>query len=88
MIPVPFPQANAVLAATQDEYEPLPVYVHGDAEGRVTFCCRLSDAEIADIVATRSLWFQQLTFGKPFQPIALSTQRPHDLPDDGEKRGQ
>lgn len=81
MIPVPFPQANGVLAATQDEYEPLPVYQFGDAQGRVAFCCRLSDAEIAQIVRTRSLWVQQLTFGKPFQPMALTTHQPHDLPE-------
>lgn len=81
MIPVQFPGANAVLARDQDEYEPLPIYAFGDAEGRVAFCCRLSDAEIADIVATRSLWIQQLTFGKAFQPMALTTHRPHDLPE-------
>lgn len=81
MIPVQFPQANAVLAAGQDEYEPLPIYRFGDAEGRVAFCCRLSDAEILDIVNTRSIWVQVLTFGKPFQPIALTTQLPHDLPE-------
>ena len=83
MIPVQFPQANAVLAANQDEYEPLPIYRFGDCQGRVAFCCRLSDAEIADIVATRSLWIQQLTFGGPFQPMALTTQRTHDLPEAG-----
>lgn len=83
MIPVQFPQANALLAANQDEYEPLPIYRFGDGQGRVAFCCRLSDAEIADIVATRSLWIQQLTFGGAFQPMALTTQRPHDLPEAG-----
>jgi hypothetical protein len=82
MIPVQFPQANAVLARDQDEYEPMPIHVFaGDPQGRVAFCCRLSDAEIAEVVATRSLWIQQLTFGKPFQPIALTTHRPHDLPE-------
>lgn len=83
MIPVQFPQANAVLAGNQDEYEPLPIYRFGDAQGRVAFCCRLSDAEIAEVVATRSIWIQQLTFGHAFQAIALSTQRPQDLPSDG-----
>lgn len=81
MIPVQFPGANAVLARDQDDYEPLPVYRFGDVQGRVAFCCRLSDAEIADIVATRSLWVRQLTFGRPFQPMALTTHRPHDLPE-------
>lgn len=81
MIPVQFTEANAVLASNQEEYEPLPIYRFGDAQDRVAFCCRLSDAEIAEIVATRSIWVQQLTFGKPFQPMALTTHRPHDLPE-------
>jgi hypothetical protein len=80
MIPVQFPESNGVLARLQGEYEPLPVYIFPDPEGRIAFCCRLSDAEIAEIVATRTLWVQQLTFGRRFQPIALSTQRPADLP--------
>lgn len=80
MIPVRFPESNAVLAVDQDEYEPIAIYAFGDAERRVVFCCRLSDAEIEEIRSTRTLWIQQLTFGRAFQPIALSTQRPNDLP--------
>ena len=80
MIPVKFPESNGVLALDQDEYEPLPIYRFRDAEWRVAFCCRLSDAEIEEICRTRTLWIQQLTFGRAFQPIALSTQRPADLP--------
>lgn len=80
MIPVQFPESNAVLARDQGEYEPLPIYHFGDAEGRIACCFRLSDAEIEEIQSTRTLWVQQLTFGRPFQPIGLSTQRPDDLP--------
>lgn len=80
MIPVQFPESNAVLARDQGEYEPLPVYAFQDAEGRIAFCCRLSPAELEEIARTRTLWIQQLTFGRAFQPIALSTQRPSDLP--------
>jgi hypothetical protein len=80
MIPVQFPESNAVLARDQGEYEPLPIYTFNDAEGRVAFCCRLSDAEIEEIKRTRTLWIQQLTFGRRFQPVALSTERPYDLP--------
>lgn len=77
MIPVSFPEANAVLAANQDEYEPLPVRRFED--GRVAMCFRLSPAELEEIARTKTLWVQQLTFGQAFQPIALSTQRPADL---------
>lgn len=80
MIPVNFPEHNAILASDQDEYEPLPVYVFPGLERRMAFCVRLSDAEVEELVKTRTLWLQQLTFSARFQPIILSTQRPDDLP--------
>jgi hypothetical protein len=80
VIPVQFPESNATLARAQGEYEPMNVYAFGDATGRIACCFRLSDAEIAEICETRTLWVQQLTFGRKFQPIGLSTQRPDDLP--------
>ena len=80
MIPVQFPEANAVLARDQDEYEPLPIHRFYDAEGRIAMCFRLSPAEIEEIMRTKTLWIQQLTFGHAFQPIACSIQRPNDLP--------
>jgi hypothetical protein len=71
-----------VLARDQGEYEPLSVYIwkNDDLTGRIACCFRLSDAEIEEIQRTRTLWVQQLTFGRRFQPIGLSTQRPDDLP--------
>ncbi len=82
MIAVQFKGANCILAQGQDEYEPIAVFKFHDETGRVVGCFRLSDAEIAEIVATRTLWIQQLTFHRPFAPIALSTQRPADMPID------
>lgn len=81
MIPVNFPEANAVLAMDQEEYEPIVIYRFVGPEGRIVCCFRLTDAEIHDLVSTRTLWFEQLTFGHPFNPIRLSTQRPGDLPE-------
>lgn len=84
MIPVQFPESNAVLAREQGEYEPLPVYAFpADPQGRVAFCMRLGPVELEEIARTGTLWVQQLTFGRRFQPIALSTQRPEDLPKAG-----
>jgi hypothetical protein len=80
VIPVQFPEANATLARDQGEYEPLPIYSFGDAEGRVAMCFRLSPSELEEIARTKTLWVQQLTFDRRVQPIALSTQRPGDLP--------
>lgn len=74
MIPVRFPEANAVLAMGQDEYEPLPVYQAPN--GQVICAFRLSPAELEEIARTRTLWISVLTGGQPFQPIGLSTQRP------------
>lgn len=73
MIPTNFPEANSVLGYAQDDYEPLPAHI---SNGRVTFCCRLSPAELKELHETGVLWLQQLTFGSPFQPISLSTQKP------------
>ena len=46
----------------------------------MAMCFRLSPAELEEIARTKTLWVQQLTFGRRFQPIALSTHRPEDLP--------
>jgi hypothetical protein len=83
VIPVQFPEANGTLARAQSEYEPMAIYHFGDTQGRIACCFRLSDAEIEEIQRTRTLWVQQLTFGRRFQPIGLSTQRPTDLPECG-----
>lgn len=80
MIPIKFPESNATLASDQGEYEPLPVYVFPGLDRRMVFCCRLSDVEVDEIVRTRTIWLQQLTFCSPFQPILLSTEKPDDLP--------
>lgn len=80
MIATAFPEANCLLAMDQDEYEPLHVHLHYEgSEGKVTCCFRLSDAEVDEIVRTRTLWYSQLTFRNPFQPVLLSTQKPEDM---------
>ncbi len=76
MIAASFPEANCTLAMGQDEYEPLHVHIQTGPEGRMTCCFRLSDAEVDEIVRTRTLWYSQLTFGQPFQPVLLSTHKP------------
>jgi hypothetical protein len=80
MTPVRFKGANIVIAAAQEEYEPLEGFRHGDPEGRLSLCFRLSDAELEEIARSRTLWIQVLTFGGPMQPIGLSTQLPPGVP--------
>jgi hypothetical protein len=75
MIAAQFPEANQILADDQNDYEPMAV--HRAPDGCVTCCFRLSPAEIEEIVRTKTIWMQQLTFGNKFQPIGLSTRRPN-----------
>lgn len=76
MTPVNFPEANIVLGANQPPYEPLHAHhASDDPHGCVTCCFELTDAEIEELVLTRKLWMRQLTFNRPFQPIALSTRK-------------
>lgn len=81
LTPVRFVEANSILALGQDEYEPIAAHRHMDRDGTVTVCFRLSDAEVLDIVSTRTIWAQQKVFGGNFQPLRLTTVRPEDLPD-------
>lgn len=77
MISIEFPQANIPLAKDQPEYETLYVHVDpNDPTLSMTACFELSDEEIVELVKTRKLWYTQLTFGQPFQPVRMSTQNP------------
>ena len=79
MQPIEFPQQTDVLAKDQPQYTPLPVHV-GSREDNypMTACFQLSDEEISEIVATKKLWYTQVTFGHAFQPVMLSTQNPFE----------
>jgi hypothetical protein len=77
MEPIEFPQQNDVLAKNQPQYRPLPVHV-GSKEDNfpMTTCFQLTPEELAEIAATGKLWYTQVTFGNPFQPVMLSTKSP------------
>lgn len=75
---IEFPQANIALAKDQPEYETL--HVHADINDPtlpMTACFELSPEEVMEIYRTGKIWFTQLTFGKPFQPIRMSTSNPY-----------
>lgn len=77
MEPVEFPQQTHVLAKDQPQYRPLPVHIDQTDESIPMTCCfELSDEEIAEMAATKKLWYTQCTFGNNFQPVRLSTQNP------------
>ena len=69
-----FPEVNVRLAENHEEYETLPAY-YNEEEGSMTFCFQLTPDEINRIKATDEIWFKMLTFGKPVQPICLSTNK-------------
>jgi hypothetical protein len=79
MLPVKFSEANETLAKDQPQYTPLPVHVGSKEDGfPMTACFELTDEEVAEIIATRKLWYTQTTFGHPFQPVRLSTHNPFE----------
>ena len=75
MKPIEFPQQTMVLAKDQPQYDPFPVYYH-KLEQACIGCFELSDKERQDIADGKPLWLWQWTFGKPFQPVALTTENP------------
>jgi hypothetical protein len=75
MRPIPFPQQNMVLAEHQPQYESMPC--HWDRNtGACVGCFELTDAERTAIAAGDPLWLWQYTFGRPFQPVFLTTDNP------------
>lgn len=75
MRPIPFPQQNMVLAEHQPQYESMPC--HWDRNtGACIGCFELTDAERAAIASGDPLWLWQYTFGRPFQPVSLTTDNP------------
>jgi hypothetical protein len=75
MAPATFPEVNVIFAKDQKEYLPLPVY--RDPAGHVLSCWRLSWWERIKLLVTGRLWFVQMTFGDPLQPILPLTDKPH-----------
>lgn len=74
-----FPEVNVRIAEKQEEYQTLPAYFNKE-EGSMTFCFKLSKDEINRMYATGELWMKVLTFGKPLQPIGLSTNKEGLIP--------
>ena len=64
-------QYEVVLAKDQPQYTPLPVIIEHGLEGRMTSRWTFTDQERVKIMAGEDIFIQQLTFGHPFQPIAV-----------------
>lgn len=68
---IEFDEVNVRIAEHQEEYETLPVFYNKE-EGSITCCFELSQEEKDQVLKTGKIWFKQLTFGNPMQPIAMS----------------
>jgi len=75
MIPIEFPEHNAVYAKDQDEFLPLPALVL-KAEGMTISCWKLSWYERLKILITGTLWLSQLNFGLPLQAQRPDVDKP------------
>lgn len=60
-----------VFAKDQPEYNPLPALTDGHT---VITKWKLSDKEIKDIFDNRVVYLKILTFGRPLQPILMTTK--------------
>lgn len=68
---VEFPEANVKIAEDQEEYQTVPAFWNGK-EGSIVYCFELTDAEIEQIKDQKRIFFKQITFGQPMQPIQSS----------------
>lgn len=70
-----FPQQTHTLAKDQPKYDPLPVHFDEDL-GACIARFELTEEERKDLAEGKPLWLWQYTFGRPFQPVALTTTNP------------
>jgi hypothetical protein len=75
MEPIEFPEQNALFAANQPEYLPLPGFKVPGPDGIVVSCWRLSYRERFRLLFTGKVWLGLMTFGKPLTPSRLSTKK-------------
>ena len=74
MYPFKFKNYNIEFAKNQPEYLPLPAHISED--GTVTTCWELNDHDIENLMETKKLWLQILTFNNPLQPVMISVEKP------------
>lgn len=77
MKPISFKGQNVIFGANQPEYLPLPALRMPD--GEVYTCWELSEEEIESVVKNKCLFFKQLTFNEPLQPILPLVELSDDI---------
>lgn len=76
-----FEQQNLVLAEDQPEYNQLPVNLNPEIDEKpMHFAIEFEESDYDQLRANgNKMFFTQLTFGQPFQPVAMSIQTPEQL---------
>lgn len=76
-----FKEANAVLAANQDQYNTLAVNINPELETiPVTAMFILTPDQLKEVEENGGAFYiTQLTFGNNYHPIAVDTQKPETL---------
>mgnify|MGYP003496589326 CR=1 FL=1 len=73
MKPTEFKGSNIVFGANQPEYQPLPALALRDQEGTIITCWELTEEELQEVIATKKIYLQQLTFNRPLQPVYITS---------------
>lgn len=73
MKPVEFKGCNKVFGKGQEGYQPLPAIVLDDKQGTVITGWELSEKEREEVQEEGIVYLQQLTFGRHFQPVYLTS---------------
>ncbi len=89
MIPIdpgPHYGRELIYGANQPEYRPLPVRVSEDSLREITTRWQLTPDERAAIAQGADVFYRQITFGSPLQPISpwiagLDSEEPTPQPD-------
>lgn len=69
MQPIEFPGSNVVFGKDQPEYRQLPALALQDKNGIVITCWEFTDEEVEEIIKTKKMYIQQMTFNKGIQPL-------------------
>jgi hypothetical protein len=79
MKPVEFKGMNTVFGAEQPEYQPLPALMLPGPQGEVITCWEMTEEELQAITQSKRIYFKQLTFRQPFQPILPMAELGDDI---------
>jgi len=75
MRPIKFTECNTEFAKDQPEYNTLPAFKTGTAEGEVVTCWKLSFKERLRVLFFGCIWLNLMTFNQPLTPSFMTTDK-------------